>query len=147
MARIAGITIPDKKRIEIALAYVYGIGPSASREILAAAKVNPDTRSDKLAQDEINRLREVIEKNYKIEGDLRREIMMNVKRLKDMGHTAVSGICGVCRLGVSAPRLIPGRGAGMFVRPWDREEAGGITHVKLKMQKSKLKITTWQAGL
>ncbi|KKW21583.1 MAG: 30S ribosomal protein S13 [Parcubacteria group bacterium GW2011_GWB1_52_7] len=85
MARIAGITIPDKKRIEIALAYVYGIGPSTSREILAAAKVNPDTRSDKLAQDEINRLREILEKNYKIEGDLRREIMMNVKRLKDIG--------------------------------------------------------------
>ncbi len=85
MARIAGITIPDKKRIEVALAYVYGIGPSASREILETAKVNPNTRSDKLTQDEINRLREVIEKNYKIEGDRRREIMMNIKRLKDIG--------------------------------------------------------------
>lgn len=83
--RIAGTNIPDHKRIEYALPYIYGIGLSLSRKILAAAKVNAAKRAKELTQDEINRLREVIEKSYKIEGELRREILMNIKRLKDVG--------------------------------------------------------------
>ncbi|OHA00846.1 MAG: 30S ribosomal protein S13 [Candidatus Sungbacteria bacterium RIFCSPHIGHO2_02_FULL_49_12] len=83
--RIAGIPIPDKKRIVVALTYVFGVGLTASQKILAGAKVDPNKRSETLTQDEINRIREILEKNYRIEGDLRREIMMNVKRLKDIG--------------------------------------------------------------
>src|SRR3990167_3168458 len=83
--RIAGIPIPDKKRIVVALTYVFGVGLTASQKILAGAKVYPNKRSETLTQDEINRIREILEKNYRIEGDLRREIMMNVKRLKDIG--------------------------------------------------------------
>ncbi|MBI2097020.1 MAG: 30S ribosomal protein S13, partial [Candidatus Sungbacteria bacterium] len=75
MARIAGISIPDKKRVEIALTYIFGVGPSSAQRIVASAGVNPDKHADQLTQDEINRLREILEKNYKIEGDLRREVM------------------------------------------------------------------------
>lgn len=85
MARIAGINIPDNKRIEIALTYVFGIGRSLSGKILKQASINPDTKTEKLSEKEINKLREIIEgKNYKIEGDLRRERMMNIKRLKEI---------------------------------------------------------------
>jgi small subunit ribosomal protein S13 len=84
MARIAGVNIPDNKRIEIALTYIYGIGLSLSRRILSQAKVNPDIRTNKLSSEEINRLREIVEKNYKVEGELRRLKMMNIKRLKDI---------------------------------------------------------------
>src|SRR5688500_4096957 len=82
--RIAGIVIPDKKRIDISLRYVYGIGATNALEALKTAKIDPKKKADELTQDEVGRLREVIEKNYRIEGDLRREIMMNVKRLKDI---------------------------------------------------------------
>jgi small subunit ribosomal protein S13 len=85
MPRIAGVNIPDNKQIKIALTYIYGIGQSLSKEILAKAKVTPSKKSDKLTPEEVNRLREIIEKNFKIEGQLRREKMMNVKRLKDIG--------------------------------------------------------------
>jgi len=86
MARIAGINIPDKKRIEIALTYIFGIGNSLSKKILKQADINPDTKTEKLSEEEVNKLREIIEgKNYKIEGDLRREIMINIKRLKEIG--------------------------------------------------------------
>ena len=84
MARIAGINIPDNKRIEIALTYIYGIGLSAAKKILNQAKVNADTRAAKLTADEVSRLREVVERNYKVEGDLRREIGLNIKRLKEI---------------------------------------------------------------
>jgi small subunit ribosomal protein S13 len=84
MVRIAGIAIPDKKKIEFALGYIYGVGHANAKVILKAAKVDPSKRAETLSQEEIGRLREIIEKNYKIEGDLRREIMMNVKRLKDI---------------------------------------------------------------
>lgn len=84
MLRIAGIDIPDNKRIETALTYIYGIGPSLSQRILNQAKVDPNTRVNKLTDDEAKRLRTIIEKDYKIEGDLRREKMMNIKRLKDI---------------------------------------------------------------
>ena len=85
MPRIAGIDIPNKKRIEIALTYVFVIVKSLSKEILKKASINPDTKTEKLSEKEVNKLREIIEsKNYKIEGDLRREIMMNIKRLKEI---------------------------------------------------------------
>lgn len=82
--RIAGITIPDKKRIDVALRYIYGIGPVSALRVLKIANVDRAKRSDALLQEEVGRLREAIEKNYKIEGDLRREIMMNIKRMKDI---------------------------------------------------------------
>lgn len=86
MPRIAGINIPDKKRIEIALTYIFGIGKSLSGKILKQAGINPDIKTEKLSEEEVNKLREIIEgKNYKIEGDLRRETMMNIKRLKEIG--------------------------------------------------------------
>ena len=85
MVRIAGVNIPENKRIEIALTYIYGIGQVLSRRILAKAKVNPDIRTNKLSNQEVNHLREIVEKEYQVEGELRREKMMNIKRLKDIG--------------------------------------------------------------
>jgi small subunit ribosomal protein S13 len=85
MARIAGVDLPRDKRVEVSLTYIYGIGRSTSNEILAQAGVSPDTRVKDLAEDEITRLREVISRNYRVEGDLRREVSMNVKRLMEIG--------------------------------------------------------------
>ncbi len=85
MARIAGIDLPRDKRIEIGLTYIYGIGRARSQKILEQAGVNPDTRVKDLTEAEISRLREVIDKQYKVEGDLRREVSMNIKRLIDIG--------------------------------------------------------------
>jgi small subunit ribosomal protein S13 len=84
MPRIAGINIPDNKRIDVALTYIYGIGLSSCKKILAQAKINPDTRSDKLSASDLNSLRSLIEGGYKVEGELRREVQMNIKRLKDI---------------------------------------------------------------
>jgi small subunit ribosomal protein S13 len=81
MARISGVDIPRDKRVEVALTYIFGIGPSISKQILTATRVNPDTRSKDLSEDEIARLREYIDRNYKVEGDLRREVGMNIQRL------------------------------------------------------------------
>ncbi|HPU01491.1 MAG TPA: 30S ribosomal protein S13, partial [Bacillota bacterium] len=81
MARIAGVDLPRDKRVVIALGYIYGIGRSRAMEILSNTGVNPDTRVRDLTEDEVNRLREFIDKNYKVEGDLRREVAMNIKRL------------------------------------------------------------------
>jgi len=83
--RIVGTNIPDNKKIEIALRYIYGVGPSLAMRIVKQAQVNPEKRAQELLPDEINRIRDIIEKNFKIEGDLRREIMMNIKRLKEAG--------------------------------------------------------------
>jgi small subunit ribosomal protein S13 len=85
MARIAGVDIPRDKRVEAALTYIYGIGPSVSKQILTATRVSPDTRTKDLTEDEIARLREFIDRNYKVEGDLRREVGMNVQRLIEIG--------------------------------------------------------------
>lgn len=85
MARIAGVDIPRDKRVEIALRYIYGIGPTNSREILARTRVNPDTRVRDLTEEEIGRLRELIDREYVVEGDLRREVSMNIKRLIEIG--------------------------------------------------------------
>jgi len=85
MPRIAGVNIPDNKRIKTALTYIYGIGDSLSEKILTEIKINSSKKAKDLTAQEINQLREIIEKNYKIEGDLRRQIMVNIKRLKDIG--------------------------------------------------------------
>lgn len=85
MPRIAGVNIPDNKRIEIALTYIYGIGRALSNKILQKAKIDPNARANKLAAEQINVLKDIVEKNFKVEGELRRERMMNIKRLKDIG--------------------------------------------------------------
>ena len=85
MPRIAGVVIPDNKQIETALTYIYGIGLSLSRKIIAEAKIDPSTRAGKLTPEEVGILKEVIDKTCKVEGDVRREKMMAIKRLKDIG--------------------------------------------------------------
>jgi small subunit ribosomal protein S13 len=84
MPRIAGVEIPENKKIWIALTYIYGIGRSLSWKILNEAKINPNLKAKELSPEEINRLKEIIEKKCKIEGELKREIMMNIKRLKEI---------------------------------------------------------------
>ncbi len=100
MARIAGIDLPRDKRIEYALPYIYGIGLTRSQQVLAEAGVSPDTRVKDLAETEVARLREIVEKTYKVEGDLRREIQLNIKRLMDIG----------CYRGLRHRRGLPVRG-------------------------------------
>jgi small subunit ribosomal protein S13 len=85
MARIAGSDVPNDKRVDVALTYIYGIGPSSAKKILQATAINPDTRVKDLAESEIALLRETIEQQYTVEGDLRRELAMNIKRLMDIG--------------------------------------------------------------
>jgi small subunit ribosomal protein S13 len=85
MARIAGIVIPAEKQVHIALTYIYGIGPKHSRDILAAAKVEPTTRVKDLTEAEEQKLRDIIDKEYVVEGDLQRQVTNNIKRLKDVG--------------------------------------------------------------
>ncbi len=85
MARVAGIDLPRDKRIEAALPYVYGIGWPASKKILQQAAVDPDTRVRDLTEEEVVRIREVVDREYRVEGDLRREVQMNIKRLIDIG--------------------------------------------------------------
>ncbi len=100
MARIAGIDLPRNKRIEIALTYIYGIGRPASQEILAKAGVDFNTRSDNLTEDEIARIRKVIDGDYRVEGDLRRDVTMGIKRLMDLG----------CYRGLRHRKGLPARG-------------------------------------
>jgi len=100
LARIAGVDLPREKRVEIALSYIYGIGRARAATILENTGVNPDTRVRDLTEDEISRLREFIDKNYKVEGDLRREVAMNIKRLVEIG----------CYRGIRHRRGLPVRG-------------------------------------
>ena len=100
MARIAGVDLPKEKRIEIGLTYVYGIGRKSSNDILAAAGVNPDTRVKDLTEDEEAKIREVIDANYRVEGDLRREVALNIKRLVEIN----------CYRGVRHRKGLPVRG-------------------------------------
>ncbi len=100
MPRIAGINIPENKKILTALTYIYGIGLSLAKKILNEAKISFSVRAKDLTSEETNRLREIIEKNYKIESDLKREIMMSIKRLKDIG----------CWRGIRHLRGLPVRG-------------------------------------
>jgi small subunit ribosomal protein S13 len=100
MARIAGVDLPRDKRVEIALTYIFGIGLKSSQDILRQSEVNPDTRVKDLAEDEVSRLREVIDRNYQVEGDLRREVQMNIKRLQEIQ----------CYRGLRHRRNLPVRG-------------------------------------
>jgi small subunit ribosomal protein S13 len=85
MARISGVDLPREKRVEIALTYIFGIGLHTSQRLLARTQINPDTRVRDMTDDEVNRLREIIDKEMRVEGDLRREVSMNIKRLMDIG--------------------------------------------------------------
>lgn len=85
MARIAGVDLPKNKRMEVALTYIYGIGRTKSKEILQEAGVDPETKTDQLADSEITSIRNIIDKDHKVEGDLRRDISMSIKRLMDVG--------------------------------------------------------------
>jgi small subunit ribosomal protein S13 len=85
MARIAGVDIPKTKQVWVSLQYIYGIGPTLSRRLLDKAGINPDTRVDKLTEDEATRLRELIDREHRVEGELRKEVNLNVKRLIDIG--------------------------------------------------------------
>lgn len=85
MARLAGVDLPRNKRVEAALPYIYGIGLSASKVILAKANINPDTRVKDLTEDEISSIKKILDSEYRIEGDLRREVSMNIKRLMEIG--------------------------------------------------------------
>ena len=100
MARIAGVDLPREKRVEIGLTYIYGIGRVSANKILEAANVNPDTRVRELTDDEVKRLAEVIDKDYMVEGDLRREIALNIKRLQEIG----------CYRGIRHRKGLPVRG-------------------------------------
>ena len=85
MARIAGVDLPREKRVEVALTYIYGIGLHTSQQLLARTQISPDTRVRDMTDDEVNRLRDIIDKEMRVEGDLRREVSMNIKRLMDIG--------------------------------------------------------------
>jgi small subunit ribosomal protein S13 len=85
VARIAGIDVPREKRVEVSLTYIFGIGLPTSQKILAQANVNPDTRVRDLTDEQVGRLREIIDRRHKVEGDLRREVAMNIKRLQEIG--------------------------------------------------------------
>jgi small subunit ribosomal protein S13 len=85
MARVSGVDLPREKRIEHALPYIFGVGLARSQEVLEAASVNPDTRVKDLTEAEAQRIRDYVDKNFKVEGDLRREIQLNIKRLMDIG--------------------------------------------------------------
>lgn len=100
MARIAGTDLPRDKRVEVGLTYIYGIGRSLSNEILQQANISPDTRVRDLTEAEVARLRELIDRNYKVEGDLRREHQMNIKRLMEIG----------CYRGIRHRKNLPVRG-------------------------------------
>ncbi len=85
MARIAGVDLPRDKRVEIAVTYIFGLGKPSAQAILAETGINPDTRVRDLTEEEVNKLREAIDKNFKVEGDLRREVSLNIKRLMEIG--------------------------------------------------------------
>ena len=100
MARIAGVDIPNAKRIEIALTYIYGIGRKTANQILESTGINPDTRAKDLTEDEVAKLRDEIEKNYSVEGDLRRDVAMNIKRMIEIN----------CYRGIRHRKGLPVRG-------------------------------------
>jgi small subunit ribosomal protein S13 len=81
VARIAGVDIPRNKRVEVALTYIFGIGPTSAKQIIARTNIDPDTRVNNLTEEEVNRIRETVDKEYTVEGDLRRAVSMNIKRL------------------------------------------------------------------
>ena len=100
MARIAGVDLPRRKRVEVGLTYIYGIGPSISRRILQKLDIDPNTKTDDLSEIEVNSIRKVIDSEYKVEGELRTEVSMNIKRLMDLG----------CNRGIRHRRGLPVNG-------------------------------------
>ena len=100
MARIAGVDIPNAKRVEIALTYIYGIGRKSAQDILAAAGINPDTRAKDLSEEDVAKLRDEIEENYKVEGDLRRDVAMDIKNMIEIN----------CYRGIRHRKGLPVRG-------------------------------------
>ena len=100
MARISGVDLPREKRVEVGLTYIYGVGPKTAKDIIAATGVNPDTRVKDLSEDEVSKLREYIDHNLRVEGDLRREIALNIKRLQEIG----------CYRGIRHRKGLPVRG-------------------------------------
>ena len=100
MARIAGVDIPREKRVEVALTYIYGVGRTLSNRILSDAGVDPNTRTNALSEEEVSKIRDILERNYKVEGDLRKETSINIKRLMDIG----------CYRGLRHRKSLPVRG-------------------------------------
>ena len=100
MARIAGVDIPRNKQIWVSLQYIYGIGPTVSQRILAQTGISPDTKVDSLTEDEVNRIRELVDRGYKVEGELRKEVNLNIKRLIEIG----------CYRGIRHRHSLPVRG-------------------------------------
>ncbi len=123
MARISGIDLPRDKRVEVGLTYIFGIGRSTAQQILASAGVNPDTRIKDLTEEEVNRLREIIDKNYRVEGDLRREVSLSIKRLMEIG----------CYRGLRHRRGLPVR--GQRTKTNARTRKGGKKTVGAKRKK------------
>ena len=126
MARIAGITLPPDKRIEVGLTYIFGIGNSKSRKILDEAKIDRDKKVKALSEDEVNKIRQIIEKREKIEGDLRMEVTMNIKRLVDIG----------CYRGLRHKKKLPVRGQRTKTNARTRKGARGQRIKKLKEKKA-----------
>jgi len=122
MARVAGITLPSEKRVEVGLTYIYGIGRAKANEILEEAKIDKDKKVKALTEDEVNAIRQIIEKREKIEGDLRKEVTMNIKRLQDIG----------CYRGLRHRRRLPVRGQRTRTNARTRKGPRGHTIKKTK---------------
>lgn len=126
MARIAGVTLPPNKRIEIGLTYIFGIGRSKANKILQEARIDKDKKVKDLSEDEINKIRQTIEKREKIEGELRKEVTMNIKRLIDIG----------CYRGMRHKRNLPVRGQRTKTNARTRKGPRGHSIKKLKAKSS-----------
>jgi len=126
MPRIAGVDLPKKKRMEIALTYIYGIGKSSARKILEEAGVDPNMKSDDLAAEQINSIRKVIDEKYKVEGELRREVAMNIKRLMEIG----------CYRGLRHRRGLPVRGQRTRTNARTRKGPRGASIGRRKKEKT-----------
>jgi len=126
MARIAGIALPPEKRIEIGLTYIFGIGRPKSNKILAEAKIDKNKKVKTLTEDEINKIRQIIEKREKIEGDLRKEVTMNIKRLVDIG----------CYRGLRHKKKLPTRGQRTKTNARTRKGVRGSKIKKLREKKA-----------
>ena len=111
MARIAGVDLPKEKRVEIGLTYIYGVGLSTSQKILATTGINPDTRIKDLTEDEVNEIRNYVNKNLMVEGDLRRDVALNIKRLVEIG----------CYRGIRHRKGLPVRGQKTKTNAWTRK--------------------------
>ncbi|HZJ84985.1 MAG TPA: 30S ribosomal protein S13 [Syntrophomonadaceae bacterium] len=122
MARIAGVDLPRDKRVEVSLTYIFGIGRSSSLKILTEAGINPDTRVKDLTEDEVSRLRDIIDRSYSVEGDRRRQVNMDVKRLMDLG----------CYRGIRHRRSLPVRGQKTKTNARTRKGPKRVSGVKRK---------------